>query len=216
MQKTKVLIVDDEQDVIAALQFRLSTAGYEVITAENGAAALEVIRDANVDLVLADFMMPEVNGLELTRLVKSDPKLFDVKILLFSCNTEPEFRRRAIELGAIDYLAKTDGADSIVSRVCAVIGPHKQPARQDDPASSVIADDVALRSQVWALAKNLTDVLHLAQMGKDVPQSTQYAIESANRIAGDMLSLADAVHELGAGARPVEQEQSTPVPSKVR
>ena len=216
MQKTKVLIVDDEQDVIAALQFRLTTAGYEVITAENGAAALEVIRDANVDLVLADFMMPEVNGLELTRLVKSDPKLFDVKILLFSCNTEPEFRRRAIELGAIDYLAKTDGANSIVSRVCAVIGPQKQAARQDDPASFVIAGDAAMRSQVRALAKNLTDVLHLAQMEKDVPQSTQYAIESANRIAGHMLSLADAVHELGAGARPVEQEQSTPVPSKVR
>ena len=216
MQKTKVLIVDDEQDVIAALQFRLSTAGYEVITAENGAAALEVIRDANVDLVLADFMMPEVNGLELTRLVKSDPKLVDGKILLFSCNTEPEFRRRAIELGAIDYLAKTDGANSIVSRVCDVIGPRKQAARQDDPASSVIADDGALRSQVRALAKNLTDVLHLAQMEKDVPRSTQYAIDSANRIAADMLSLADAVHELGAGARPMEQEQSTPVPSKVR
>lgn len=216
MQKTKVLIVDDEQDVIAALQFRLTTAGYEVITAENGAAALEVIRDANVDLVLADFMMPEVNGLELTRLVKSDPKLFDVKILLFSCNTEPEFRRRAIELGAIDYLAKTDGANSIVSRVCAVIGPRKQAARKDDPASSVIADDVALRSQVRALAKNLTDVLRLAQTEKDVPRSTQYAIDSANRIAADMLNLADAVHELGVGAWPVEQDQSTPVPSKVR
>ena len=75
MQKTKVLIVDDEQDVIAALQFRLTTAGYEVITAENGAAALEVIRDANVDLVLADFMMPEINGLELTPPRQGGPQI---------------------------------------------------------------------------------------------------------------------------------------------
>ena len=211
MKKTRVLIVDDEEDVIAALQFRLATAGYEVVTANNGAAALDVIHTSDVDLVLADFMMPEINGLELTRLVKSDPKLFDVKILLFSCNTEPEFRLRAIELGAIDYLDKTGGANSIVSRVRDLVSPEKPTAGQDDPAPSASAREEALRSQVRALARNLTDVLHLAQMEKDVPRSTKYAIDSANRIAKDMLNLADAVEELGAGARPREQEQSTTI-----
>ncbi len=213
MKTTRVLIVDDEEDVIAALQFRLATAGYEVVTANNGATALDVIRTSDVGLVLADFMMPEINGLELTRLVKSDPKLFEVKILLFSCNTEPEFRRRAIELGAIDYLAKTDGANSIVSRVRDVVSPEKPTAAQDDPASAGSAREAALRFQVRALAQNLTDVLHLAQMERDVPQSTQYAIGSANRIAEDMLNLADAVEDLGAGVRPAQQRQSTPIPS---
>ena len=213
MGKTRVLIVDDEEDVIAALQFRLATAGYEVVTASNGAAALDVIRTTDVDLVLADFMMPEINGLELTRLVKSDAKLCNVKILLFSCNTEPEFRRRAIELGAIDYLNKSDGANSIVSRVRDVVSPEKPTAGQDDPASAGIARETALRSQVRALAQNLTDVLHLAQMEKDVPRSTQYAIDSANRIAEDMLKLADAVQELGAGVRPAEQGKPASIPS---
>ena len=213
MKKTRVLIVDDEEDVIAALQFRLATAGYEVVTASNGAAALDAIRTTDVDLVLADFMMPEVNGLELTRLVKSDPKLCEVKILLFSCNTEPEFQRRAIELGAIDYLDKTDGANSIVSRVYDLVSPEKPTARQDDPASAGSARETALRSQLRALAKNLTDVLHLAQMEKDVPRPTQYAIDSANRIAADMLKLADAVEELGAGGRPAEQRQPASIPS---
>lgn len=213
MKKTRVLIVDDEEDAIAALQFRLAAAGYEVVTASNGAEALDVIRTSDVDLVLADFMMPEINGLELTRLVKSDAKLCNVKILLFSCNTEPEFRRRAIELGAIDYLAKTDGANSIVSRVCDVVSPEKPTAGQDDPASAGSAREAALRFQVRALARNLTDVLHLAQMEKDVPRPTQYAIDSANRIAEDMLNLADAVEELGAGVRPTQQRQSTSIPS---
>ena len=216
MKKTRVLIVDDEEDAIAALQFRLAAAGYEVVTASNGAEALDVIQTSDVDLVLADFMMPEINGLELTRLVKSDPKLFEVKILLFSCNTEPEFRRRAIELGAIDYLAKTDGANSIVSRVYDVVSPEKPTAGQDDPVSAESDREAALRFQVRALAQNLTDVLHLAQMEKDVPRSTQYAIDSANRIAEDMLNLADAVQELGTGVRPAEQRLSTSIPSSTR
>ena len=78
MGKTTVLIVDDEPDIIATLQFRLASAGYEVLTAEDGARALDVIRANAVDLVLADFMMPEINGLELTRLVKSDARLFEI------------------------------------------------------------------------------------------------------------------------------------------
>ena len=72
---------------------------------------------------------------------------------------------------------------------------------------------MAPRSQIRALAQNLTDVLHLAQMGKDVPQSTQYAIDSANRIAEDMLKLADAVEEFGAGVRPAEQSKPASIPS---
>ena len=215
MKKTRVLIVDDEEDVVASIQFRLSAAGYEVVTAGNGAEALDVIKGSDVDLVLADFMMPEVNGLELTRLVKTDPKLFEVKILLFSCNTEPEFRRRAIELGAIDYLAKSDGASSIVSRVRDVVGPKHPTAGEGDPSAGGDGE-AALRSHVKALAQNLTDVLHLAQMEKDMPESTQYAIDSANRIAEDMLKLADAVQEQGTGARPSEQTQPDWIPSSAR
>jgi len=216
MEKAKVLIVDDEEDVIAALQFRLTSAGYEVITAGNGAAALKVIQSSDIDLVLADFMMPEINGLELTRLVKEDPKLFDVKILLFSCNTEPEFRRRAIELGAIDYLAKTDGANSIVARVYDVVGPEKATARTAEAASDGSAVEEALRLQVKALAQNLTDVLHLAQMDKDMPQSAQYALDSAHRIAEDMLNLAGAVQGKGVGEKPAKQTESPATPSNTR
>ena len=193
-----MLIVDDEEDVIAALQFRLTSAGYEVITAGNGAAALKVIQSSDIDLV------------------KEDPKLFDVKILLFSCNTEPEFRRRAIELGAIDYLAKTDGANSIVARVYDVVGPEKATARTAEAASDGSAVEEALRLQVKALAQNLTDVLHLAQMDKDMPQSAQYALDSAHRIAEDMLNLAGAVQGKGVGEKPAKQTESPATPSNTR
>ena len=220
MEKTTVLIVDDEPDIIATLQFRLTSAGYEVLTAENGARALDVIRSRKVDLVLADFMMPEMNGLELTRLVKAEPKWAQIKVLLFSCNAEPEFRQRALDLGAVDYLSKIDGAQSIASRVYELLAPRIETAR---PMPAV--DETAVQSQLRTLARNLDDVLKLARVERYLPRSTQVALVAADRITQDILNLAgvshDAPNPAAEGAEqaaeatiPLEGTQTEPLPAE--
>ena len=208
MGKTTVLIVDDEPDIIATLQFRLASAGYEVLTAEDGARALDVMRANAVDLVLADFMMPEINGLELTRLIKAEPKWAQVKILLFSCNAEPEFRQRALDLGAVDYLSKVDGAQSIASRVYELLAPEKETA-QPLPTPRESADETALQSQLLTLARHLGDVLKLAGVERYLPQSTQVALDAASRITHDILRLAGAPSEAAPG-NPAESAASYP------
>ena len=200
MEKTTVLIVDDEPDIIATLQFRLASAGYEVVTAENGARALDVMRSHKVDLVLADFMMPEINGLELTRLVKAEPVWAQVKVLLFSCNAEPEFRQRALDLGAVDYLSKIDGAQSMASRVYELLAPEKKTARPM-PVEEPAVDEIAMPSQLLTLARNLDDVLKLARVERYLPRSTQVALDAADRITHDILNLAGASHD-GPTLRP--------------
>lgn len=192
MKRTKILIVDDENDVISALQFRLASSGYETITASNGAEALEILRNNEIDLVLADFMMPEVNGLELTRLVKENPIWYKTKILLFSCNLEPRFRRRAIELGAIDYIPKTDGASHIARRVAEVLAPHdasRPPSAQEDEGAH--GPGPSTYDQLRTLSQNLLDLLHLASMEHDLPPATKYALSASSRLAEDIRSLAD-------------------------
>ena len=184
MEKSSILIVDDEEDVVSALKFRLAMSGCEVLTASNGAQALEVMRQSPVDLVLADFMMPELNGLELTRMVKAHPKWFQTKILLFSCNIEPQYRQRAMELGAVDYLPKTDGANAIVSRVYEILDLEQPGAVPPSPSGPVYAE---LRS----LSQSLIDVLRLAGMPESLPSATQYALDSALRIADDIRTLAE-------------------------
>ena len=184
MEKSTILIVDDEEDVVSALKFRLAVSGCDVLTASNGAQALEVMRQSPVDLVLADFMMPELNGLELTRMVKAHPKWFETKVLLFSCNIEPQYRQRALELGALDYLPKTDGANAIVSRVYEILGLEQAEAAAP-PAGGPPSE------QLRSLAQSLIDVLRLAGMPEDLPSSTQYALDSALRIADDIRSLAE-------------------------
>lgn len=184
-ERNTILIVDDEEDVVSALKFRLAMSGCEVLTASNGAQALEVLREKPVQLVLADFMMPELNGLELTRMVKAHPKWFETKVLLFSCNIEPQYRQRAMELGALDYLPKTDGANAIVNRVYEIL-EIEQPDR-GAAASPAVPNNAQLRS----LAQSLVDVLRLAGMPEGLPSSTQYALDSALRIADDIRNLAD-------------------------
>ena len=142
-------------------------------------------------------MMPEINGLELTRLVKANPNWFETRIVLFSCNSEPEFRKRALELGALDYLPKTDGANSIVARVYEILSPQaKEPLPlAGHPSSEQNPGESALGEQLRALSRSLADMLHLAQMDKDIPSTTQYALDSANRIAEDISRLVRSVEE---------------------
>lgn len=207
MDKNTILIVDDEEDVVSALKFRLAMSGCEVLTASNGAQALEVLRDNPVNLVLADFMMPELNGLELTRMVKAHPKWFETKVLLFSCNIEPQYRQRALELGALDYLPKTDGANAIVNRVYEILEIDQPETPASAPAKA--SNSAQLRS----LAQSLVDVLRLAGMPEGLPSSTQYALDSALRIADDIRNLAErgARESQGLGPKPVEAEARPPV-----
>jgi CheY-like chemotaxis protein len=195
LEKTKVLVVDDEQDAVSALRFRLERAGYEVLTAEHGASALEILRDQKVDVILSDFMMPELNGLELARLVKANPEWFRTQIILFSCNTDPDFRERALELGALDYLPKTAGYTHIIERLAEIAAPALagKALRADEAAALLPADEQpeehAYREQLGALARSLVDVLHLAGLQETLPDTTRYALGSAQRIAADIQKL---------------------------
>ena len=181
MTETKrILLVDDEDDVLSAFEFRLGALGYELAIAHNGAEALEHLNKARADVVLADFMMPEINGIELTRIIKSHPLWFDTQVVLFSANSEPEFRRKALELGASDYLPKTAGAKAIIERICKLAPLETQATGGTSAAGAA------------SLARGLTDMLKMAADDEALSGSTKLAIASSQRIADDLLRLLSA------------------------
>jgi len=186
---SKVLVVDDEPDVVSALQFRLDAAGYEVLRATNGAEALELLNREKVDLILSDFMMPEMNGLELTRIVRSKPGWEEIKVVLFSVNTAPEFRKRALDLGAVAYLPKEEGASSIVERIYDIIEPDG--AKLPKPAGRENGGAVSpLGVQVTSLITSLEEFLELASLAEGLPESSRRALASAKRIAEEIRQIA--------------------------
>lgn len=178
MPETKrILLVDDEDDVLSAFEFRLGALGYDLAVARNGAQALEHLNKGKADVVLADFMMPEINGIELTRIIKSHPIWFDTQVVLISANSEPEFRRKALDLGAADYLPKTAGARAIIERICKLAPLEKEPPHAAPAAGAA------------ALARGLADMLEMAAGDPTLSGPTRLAVTSAQRIANDLLKI---------------------------
>ena len=85
MRRKKILIVDDEKDVLDVLEKRLSHAGYEVIKAENGKDALAMAKSQRPDLILLDIVMPEIDGAQTADILKSDPATKDIPIVFLTC-----------------------------------------------------------------------------------------------------------------------------------
>ena len=149
VKNSRILIVDDEPDVIQALRFRLEAAGYVVHTASNGQEALDRLAAGGVDLILADFMMPVINGLELAEIVQQEPACSGTKVVLFSCHTGTRARARAREAGALDYLLKMDGARAIVRQVYTLLNSAESQPAVEVPAVSIVA---AISGQLRALS----------------------------------------------------------------
>jgi CheY-like chemotaxis protein len=123
-QPKRILLVDDDPLIIRMYQKKLSTDGYEVKTAANGAQALGQIVRERPDLVLLDVMMPEMNGVETLKALKADQRTADIPvIILTNLGDRGEDIENAKTLGALDYLVKsqTELAD-LTARVAQAIG----------------------------------------------------------------------------------------------
>ena len=191
MTSPMVLIVDDEPDVIQALKFRLETAGYETLTASSGAEALDQLHNHNVDLLLTDLMMPEIDGLELTRLVKANPSWTKTKILAFSCATDEKSRKDILTTGALDFLPKSVGANSIVTRVYEILGAADAtlPSVVDYPRAAENDPGRGLRT----ISEGIADRLRRARKVDGIPPETRAARDSVDAPLQDLINLAQAL-----------------------
>ena len=100
----KILVVDDEPDAVELVEFNLKNAGFEVITAGDGAEAIKKARTALPDLVVLDLMIPEVDGLEVCKLLRRDAATSGIPILMLTAKAAEIDRVLGLELGADDYV----------------------------------------------------------------------------------------------------------------
>jgi CheY-like chemotaxis protein len=105
-RRFKVLVVDDEPFIIRSLSFVLRKDDYEVVEARNGEEALGRIREIHPDLVFMDVMMPKLTGFEVTKEVRSDPGLQNVRIVLLTAKGQEADKQRGLEVGADEYMTK--------------------------------------------------------------------------------------------------------------
>ncbi len=113
----KILVVDDEPDAIDLIQFNLSGAGFEVVTASDGSQALKDARKFAPDLILLDVMLPEIDGLEVCKLLRRDPATSGIPIIMLTAKAAEIDRVLGLELGADDYVTKPFSPRELVLRV---------------------------------------------------------------------------------------------------
>jgi DNA-binding response OmpR family regulator len=115
--KPKILVVDDEPDALELIAFNLKNAGLEVLTAENGDQALRLARAQLPDLILLDLMLPEVDGLEVCKILRRDPATSAIPIIMVTAKAAEMDRVLGLELGADDYVTKPFSPRELVLRV---------------------------------------------------------------------------------------------------
>jgi phosphate regulon transcriptional regulator PhoB len=118
---SRVLVVEDEQDVAELLRYNLSKEGYEVALVANGADALKRAREVKPDLILLDIMVPQLNGWEVCRRLKQDPETRSIPVIMVTGRVEEGDKVLGFEMGADDYVTKPFSPRELVARVRAVV-----------------------------------------------------------------------------------------------
>ena len=113
----RILVVDDEPDVLELVVYHLEKEAYRVDVADTGDKALKMARENLPSLLVLDLMLPGINGLEICRLLKRDPKTRDIPILMLTARAAEENRIKGLELGAHDYVTKPFSPRELVLRI---------------------------------------------------------------------------------------------------
>ncbi|MBP1643924.1 MAG: OmpR family two-component response regulator [Acidobacteria bacterium] len=121
MAKQRILVVEDEPDLAEVLQFNLAKAGFAVELERRGDSALEALRRQPPDLLVLDLMVPGLDGLELTRILKRDPATARIPLVMLTARGEEVDRIVGLELGADDYIPKPFSPREVVLRIKAVL-----------------------------------------------------------------------------------------------
>ena len=115
--KAKILLVDDEPDALEVLGFKLKEAGFIPLFAKDGARALASVRDDRPDLVVLDLMLPQVDGLEVCKILRRDPATASLPILMLTARAAEIDRVLGLELGADDYVTKPFSPRELILRI---------------------------------------------------------------------------------------------------
>ncbi len=124
--KEKILIVDDEKDIVKMLDYNLKKEGYRTISAHDGEKALDFTRRDAPDLIILDLMLPGMDGLEVCKNLKGDTKTAHIPVIMLTAKAQEADKIVGLELGADDYITKPFSPRELVARVKAVLRRSKE------------------------------------------------------------------------------------------
>jgi two-component system, OmpR family, phosphate regulon response regulator PhoB len=120
-----VLLVEDEKSIVTLIKYNLEKEGFKVFCAETGEDALKIIKEKTLDVVILDWMLPDVSGIEVCRQIKKDKKLKNIPVLILTAKGEPDDKIKGLEVGADDYVTKPFNNKELLLRIKSLIKRSK-------------------------------------------------------------------------------------------
>jgi two-component system alkaline phosphatase synthesis response regulator PhoP len=151
MSAEKILVVDDEPDILELVEFNLLKEGFHVQTARNGKEALQLARQDTPDLVLLDVMMPEMDGMETCREMRDEPTLRNVLIAFLTARNEDYSQIAGFDAGADDYISKPIKPRVLVSRIKALL---RRNAMLPDTDKLPLSSGIVIDKEKYIVVKN--------------------------------------------------------------
>ena len=113
----KILVVEDEPNQVELIEFNLNSEGYEVVVARDGEEALNLAEEENPDLILLDWMLPKVSGIEVCRQLRRSKMTREIPIVMLTARSEESDKIRGLDIGADDYITKPYSIKELLARV---------------------------------------------------------------------------------------------------
>ncbi|HLU90461.1 MAG TPA: response regulator transcription factor [Cyclobacteriaceae bacterium] len=150
-KQIKVLVVDDEPDIVEILAYNLEKEGYEVASAQDGISAVKTAAKFKPDLILLDIMMPRQDGVETCRQIREIPELKNTFILFLTARSEEYSEVAAVEVGADDYINKPIKPRALMSRIAALF---RRDLQKDTPLSQIRIRDLTIDRTSYLVEKD--------------------------------------------------------------
>jgi len=153
MSKEKILVVDDEEDILELIQYNLSREGINVHCALTGEEALEKALNIIPDLIILDLMLPGIDGLEVTKKIKQNPVTREIPVIMLTAKGEEADVVTGLELGADDYITKPFSPRILIARIKAVLRRHTIPELEIN-SDSIKINNITIHSGMRSVLIN--------------------------------------------------------------
>lgn len=155
MTRKKIVVIEDEPDIVEVISYNLKNEGYRVLSVDRGDEGINLIRDQSPSLVILDLMLPGMDGLSVCQQLKSDPIVRDIPIIITSAKSEESDIVIGLELGADDYLTKPFSPRELLARVKAVL--RRGPVKANESGERIV-----LQNLIIDVARHEVRVNHVA------------------------------------------------------
>lgn len=154
MAKEKILIVDDEPDILEFLTYNLEKEGFDVVQASNGAAGLKAAKHHKPDLIVLDIMMPEMDGVELCRQLRATSGFENVLIAFLTAREEDYSQIAALDVGGDDYITKPIRPRVFISRIKALLRRQMRSEKEEDASQQIKVGNLIIDLEQFLVFKD--------------------------------------------------------------